>query len=65
MTITIALNVLYAKNEKIYPAYVSKHISNHEKQVITLIILNGEIGVAKSKGGKANSNDDDNGINLQ
>ena len=56
---------MYAKNEKIYPAYVSKHISNHEKQVIILIILNGEIGVAKSKGGKANSNDDDNGINLQ
>ena len=31
---TIALNVLYAKKEKIYPAYVSKHNSNHEKQVI-------------------------------
>ena len=25
---TIALNVLYAKKEKIYPAYVSKHNSN-------------------------------------
>ena len=25
----IALNVLYSKNEKIYPAYVSKHNSNN------------------------------------
>ena len=25
---------MYAKKEKIYPAYVSKHNSNHEKQVI-------------------------------
>ena len=30
----IALSVLYAKNEKIYPAYVSKHNSNREKQII-------------------------------
>ena len=30
---TIALNVLYAKKEKIYPAYVSKNNSNSEKQV--------------------------------
>ena len=29
--VTIALNVLYAKKEKIYPAYVSKHNSNCEK----------------------------------
>ena len=29
--LTIALNVLYAKKEKIYPAYVSKNNSNHEK----------------------------------
>ena len=36
--VTIALNVLYAKKEKIYPAYVSKHNSNHEKQVILLMI---------------------------
>ena len=35
---TIALNVLYAKKEKIYPSYVSKHNSNCEKQVILLII---------------------------
>ena len=26
--VTIALNVLYAKKEKMYPAYVSKHNSN-------------------------------------
>ena len=40
--VTIALNVLYAKKEKIYPAYVSKHNSNREKQVILLMIPNGE-----------------------
>ena len=34
--VTIALNVLYAKKEKIYPAYVPKHNSNREKQVIFL-----------------------------
>ena len=32
--VTIALNVLYAKKVKIYPAHVSKHYSNSEKQVI-------------------------------
>ena len=31
---TIALNVFCAKNEKIYPAYVSKENSKLEKQVI-------------------------------
>ena len=36
--ITIALNVLYAIKEKKYPAYVSKHNSNREKQVILLMI---------------------------
>ena len=36
--VTIALNVLYAKIAKIYPAYVSKHNSNREKQVILLMI---------------------------
>ena len=35
---TIALNVLYAKKEKIYPPYVSKHKSNREKQVFLLMI---------------------------
>ena len=28
----IALNVLYAKNGKMYPAYVSKHDSNRESK---------------------------------
>ena len=37
----IALNVLHAKKEKIYPAYVSKHTSNHKNQVILLMIPNG------------------------
>ena len=41
--IKIALNdFLYAKKETIYHAYVSKHISNREKQVILLMIPNGE-----------------------
>ena len=39
---TIALSVLYAKKEKIYPTYVSKHNSNGENQVILLMIPNGE-----------------------
>ena len=42
INVTIALNVLYAKKEKIYPAYVSKHNSNRERQVILLMISNGE-----------------------
>ena len=33
-----ALNVFYTKKEIMYTAYVSKHISNHDKQVIILII---------------------------
>ena len=40
--VTIALNVLYAEKEKTYPAYVSKHNSNCEKQVIPLLIPNEE-----------------------
>ena len=40
--VTMALNVLYAKKVKIYPAFVSKHNSNREKQVILLMISNGE-----------------------
>ena len=39
--VTIALNALYAKKEKIYPAHISKHNSNCEKQVILLMISNG------------------------
>ena len=38
------------KMKKIYPAYVSKHNSNHEKQVILLIISNRETHKAKSEG---------------
>ena len=37
----IALNVLYAK-KYIYPADVSKHNSNCEKQINLLMISNGE-----------------------
>ena len=33
---------MYAKEEKIHPACVSKHKSNREKQVILLMISNGE-----------------------
>ena len=41
---------MYAKKEKIYPAYVSKHNSNGEKQVLILMISNGEKrGEAKSE----------------
>ena len=40
---------LYAKKEKIYPGYVSKHNSNREKQVILLMISNREKREAKSK----------------
>ena len=46
--VTIALNVLYVKNYKIYPAYVSKHHSNHEKQVILLMISNDKKKMALS-----------------
>ena len=38
--LAIALNVLYAKKEKIYPAFVPKYNSTHEKQVILLKIPN-------------------------
>ena len=38
--VTIALSVSYAKKQSIYPAYFSKHNSNHEKQVILLMIRN-------------------------
>ena len=45
--VTIALNV---KKEKIYPTYVSKDNSNRKKQVILLMIPDGEGREAKSKG---------------
>ena len=44
------------KKEKTYPTYVSKHNSDREKQVILLMILNGEKRKAKVEG---------NGIILQ
>ena len=42
INVTIALNVLYYTKEKICPVYVSKHNSNCEKQVILLMIPNGQ-----------------------
>ena len=36
---TIALDVLHAKKEKLYPGFVLKHNSNREKKVILLMIL--------------------------
>ena len=47
--VIIALNVLYAKKEKIYPAYVSKRNSIREKQVIYLMIPSGKGREAKSE----------------
>ena len=38
--LTIALTVLYVKKENIYPAYVSKHNSNREIQLMLLMIPN-------------------------
>ena len=38
--LTIALNVLYVEKMDISPAYVSKHNSNREKEIIFLMILN-------------------------
>ena len=50
--LTIVLSVLYSKKEKIYNAYVSKHNSNHEKQVILLtLIWVGFLGVRFEVGG--------------
>ena len=40
--IMIALNVLYAKSEKVDPAYFSKQNSKCEKQDILSMIPNGE-----------------------
>ena len=41
--VTIALNVLYAEKEKIYPAYVSENNANREKQDIFLMIPNAKL----------------------
>ena len=40
--VTVALNVLYAKKEETYSAYVSKHNSNCGREVILFMIPNGE-----------------------
>ena len=48
--ITIALIVFCAKKEKLYVAYVSKHNSNCEKQVIISMIPNGEKRKTKFEG---------------
>ena len=36
---TIALNILYTNEKEIFPAYISKHISTYEKQLILLMIM--------------------------
>ena len=38
----VNINALFVKKEKIYPTYVWKHNSNHEKQVILSMTANGE-----------------------
>ena len=48
--LTIALNVLSSKKQKMYPAYVSRNNSNRKNQVIFLMIPNGRRLEAKSKG---------------
>ena len=40
--LTIVLIISYARKEKVYPAYISKHNSNFEKQATFLTIPNGE-----------------------
>ena len=45
----IVLNALYVKKEKLCPAYVSKNNSNHENQVILLVIPNGDGHESKPK----------------
>ena len=39
---TIALDILYIKEKEILPAYISKHNSTREKQIILLKIPNQE-----------------------
>ena len=39
---TIALNILNVKEKEIHPAYISKHNSTREKQLILLMIANEE-----------------------
>ena len=40
--LAVPLNVLYDKKEKMFPAYVPRHNLNRERQVILVIIPNGE-----------------------
>ena len=42
-TVTVAINVLHVKKERANPASYSKHNSNREKNVILLMISNGEV----------------------
>ena len=46
---------MYAKKEKIYLAYVSKHNANRKNQVIFLMISNRETFKAKFEGHEAKS----------
>ena len=39
---TIDINILYIKEKELYPAYISKHNSTPEKQIILLMIPNEE-----------------------
>ena len=39
---TIALNILYANEKEILPAYISKHNSTRQKEIILLMITNEE-----------------------
>ena len=40
--LTIPFNILYIKEQEIYPACISKHNSTHAKQIILLMIPNEE-----------------------
>ena len=46
----VTINVLCTKNEKVYPAYISKNNSNCDKQVILLMIINRTPCKAMSEG---------------
>ena len=46
----VTINVLCTKNEKVYPAYISKNNSSCDKQVILLMIINRTPCKAMSEG---------------
>ena len=48
--VTIALEFFYAKKEKLYPVSISKYNSHRERQVIILMVSNGEKIEGKSDG---------------